>query len=168
MLMSRTSHYLTNTNMEKRRIFAGEIYHIYNRGNQKMKLFRKPSDYKKFIRRIHEYSKKFSVHIFTYCLMPNHFHLLLKEPFRKSSKWSNISHFLHLLQTSYAKYFCHINRNYSGHVFQGTYKIKHVKNDEYFLTLQHYIYTNPVRKKLVVSPEDWPWTLRVDPKGRGR
>jgi putative transposase len=152
--------------MSKRLIYSGEIYHVYNRGNQKMILFSKPFHYKQFIAKIDQYSKRFPVTILAYCIMPNHFHFLLKEPQHNIVKWSNISHFLHLLQTSHSKFFNKINPRYSGHVFQGTFKIKHVKDDSYLKNLKYYILHNPVRDGFVKSPEDWPYsgtTLRVDP-----
>jgi REP element-mobilizing transposase RayT len=104
------------------------------------------------------YSKLFDVGIMAYCLMPNHFHLLLQEPEKIPPKWSWISHLLHRLQSSYATYFCRKNSNYSGHVFQGSFKIKYVDNERYFSSLIDYINNNPVRKNLVVKPEDWPYS----------
>jgi REP element-mobilizing transposase RayT len=148
----------------KPRLFApNTIHHIYNRGSQKMTLFSHPKDYSRFLLKIQEYKERYPVEILAYCLMPNHFHFLIREPDddpKGPSRplGSNIADFLHILQTAYAKYFQAIHPDFSGRVFQGTYKSKLVEKDPYFLQLFAYIHDNPVRKGLVQKPESWPYS----------
>jgi putative transposase len=137
----------------------GEYYHIYNRGVEKRNIFNSDADRDRFVRllflsngqRAFMYrdvkSKKFSeidrdtplVAIGSYCLMPNHFHILIKEIAPKG-----ISHFMEKFSTSYAKYFNTKNERI-GPLFQGRFKAKHVNVDEYLKYLIAYIHLNPIK-----------------------
>jgi len=147
----------------QRKIFADQIYHIYNRSVCKIPLFREQADYIRFLLKISVFKKRYPVQIIAYCLMPNHFHLLLREP-EKSFKttMSNISFFLQQLQNSYAKYFG-IKYKHSGRVFQGVFKSKHIKNDEQLFQTIDYIHNNPVRKKMVRPYTRWPYSSASNP-----
>jgi putative transposase len=144
-----------------------EYYHIYNRGVNKMKIFIDYNDYDRFLKLLYSINNttltKFSdietipgkawtferdetlVDIGAFCLMPNHFHLLLKEKTK-----TGITIFLHRLATSYSTYF---NKKYkrNGSVFQGKFKSEHIKNNRYLKYLFSYIHLNPI--KLV--QRDW-------------
>ena len=143
----------------------GEYYHIYNRGIDKREIFMNKYDYERFIQLLY-YANMFEpVHIQrlpnqsfplmrqgltltdigVWCLMPNHFHLLIKV---KSD--GSLSKFLAKLQTGYSMYFNKKNER-SGSLFQGTFKAEHVDKDEYLKYLYSYIHLNPI--KLVQS--DW-------------
>jgi putative transposase len=137
-----------------------EYYHIYNRGVEKKILFKDDKDYEYFIRSLYfslsdemfkqqqlkelsfsDYPiKKRVVSIGAYVLMPNHFHLLVKVKDKKE-----FSTFMNKLQTSYAMYF---NNKYvrTGRLFQGTFKAKHIDQDEYLKYLYGYIHLNPIKK----------------------
>lgn len=118
--------------------FKDGHYHIYNRGSEKRTIFLEEKDYLKFLTRIQENSKKFCIDILCFCLMPNHFHLLLKQ----TSDASIIS-FMNTTQLSYAKFF---NTKYQrvGPLFQGRFKAKLIETDEYLLQLSAYIHRNPL------------------------
>ena len=136
------------------------IHHVYNRGSQKMSLFRSTSDYHRFLSRATEYLDKHAIEIIAYCLMPNHFHFLVREldlggPIPLGS---SIAGYFHRLLTSYAKYFSHKHPDYTGGVFQGKYKNKIVQSDNYFFQLIGYIHDNPVKSGLVERPEQWPYS----------
>ena len=130
--------------------FERGLYHIYNRGHNKMVIFRDQGDYKFFLERLEEILNlrptksrwlkplpKGSFTILAYCLMPNHFHLLVKQESRLP-----VSKLLSKLLTSYGIYF---NRKYNqvGTIFQDQFKSKQVDNDEYLAPLSAYIHRNP-------------------------
>lgn len=137
-------------------------YHIYNRGVEKRNIFINKRDYQQFLLAMDFYSKtplssKLSdfkrrigkiketesqtnlVQIFSYCLMPNHFHFLLKQ-----SADGGITHFLRKFTNSYTRFF---NTKYDriGPLFQGTFKAKLIENDEYLLQVSKYIHRNPLK-----------------------
>ena len=113
-------------------------YHIYNRGSEKRTIFQAPRDYINFLDRVKDKSIKFNIDILSYCLMPNHFHFLL----RQSSDISLVN-FLNAIQLGHAKYF---NTKYSrvGPLFQGRFKAKLIETEEYLLQLSAYIHRNPI------------------------
>lgn len=156
-------------------LITGEIYHIFNRGNEKRDIFIQPRDYKRCQRTIYYYQfqgpkPKFSnfglfnlqsfnpslqdklVNIHCYCLMPNHFHFLMQQ-----LKDNGISIFLSQFSNSYTKYF---NTKYTrvGSLFQGTFKSVLVESDEQFIHLSRYIHINPVVSTLVKSLDRYPWS----------
>lgn len=123
------------------------VYHIYNRGVNKRLIFIEPVDYEVFIYLTKKYLSKFSVsrsdqglHLLVYCLMPNHFHFLI----RQHSEPRQISKFMQGLITSYVMYF---NDRYqrTGTLFESRYKGILVKKDMHLLQLVRYIHLNPLR-----------------------
>jgi putative transposase len=129
------------------RVFAaGLLYHVIVRGNQRRKTFRIDDDYKAYLDRLEKYRAQCHVHIYAYCLMPNHVHLLVETTSTPLAK------FMQGLQQSYTQYF---NRRYRkvGHLFQGRYKAIICHRDKYLLALVRYIHLNPVRAKLATRPE---------------
>lgn len=152
--------------MERKFSFAPEEYfHIFNRGTEKREIFTISDDYKRFIKtlylcnsvnpiKLRDVPKKetFSyereetlVDIGAYCLMPNHFHLLVR-----AKNDGGVSSFMEKIQTAHSMYF---NKRYgrSGSLFQGPFKAEHVSRDEYLKYLFAYIHLNPI--KLIDS--DW-------------
>ena len=148
--------YLLMTKKENHMTFTGEYYHVFNRGNQKQKIFFEDENYEFFICRLEKYLKECGPGLIAYCLMPNHYHLLLQEEVDKG-----IPKLMHKLQTSYAKA---INRRYYkvGHLFQGSYKKVNVQTNTQFLHLSGYIHLNPVKTNLVICPEDWNFSSYQD------
>jgi len=131
--------------------YPGAFYHVLNRGNNLEHLFRNEKDREKFLTLIGKMKDRFSLVIHTYCLMDNHYHLLIetKEP--------NLSQAIQWLNVSYAIYF---NRRYGrpGHLFQGRFKAILIEADEYLRPLSRYIHLNPVRAKLVPTPDLYLWS----------
>jgi len=141
-------------------LVQNEFYHVYNRGVDKRIIFTEPADYTRFvnllylcnasqpvdyrlIQNTHDNVFEFDrsdtlVSIGAYCLMPNHFHLLLTPKTE-----TGVATFMNKLSTSYTMYF---NRKHerSGSLFQGTYKAKHATSDEYLKYLYSYIHLNPI------------------------
>ena len=129
----------------------GYYYHIIARGQRKNPLFFSDKDYAYFLKLINEYSKKHDLEIFAFCLMKNHYHLLVKR-----NKDSLKDFFLNL-HTKYAIYF---NNKYKtvGHVFQGRYKSFIILNEKYIYTLIDYIHNNPVKTQLVKNIKDYKYS----------
>ncbi len=138
-------------------------YHVYNRGNRKLNIFIQNRDYKRFLERLREYKDKFNVSILSYCLMPNHFHLLLKQETEKP-----ITFFMLRLCTSYAKYF-NIKYDQVGSLFQGPLKAKLIDSDEYLLQLSRYIHRNPISISTPgVDLALYPWSSYSSYVSRGK
>ncbi|MFH0764722.1 MAG: transposase [Candidatus Omnitrophota bacterium] len=93
-----------------------------------------------------------SVAIISYCVMPTHFHLILKE-----IKENCVPTFMSKMLNSYARYF-NIRHNRKGHLWEGTYKKVLITSDEQLLHLTRYIHLNPVTAYLVNKPEEWPYS----------
>jgi putative transposase len=128
---------------------AGGIYHIINRGNMKMQLFDDTEDYEYFLELLQKGTKREKVEIHAYCLMPNHFHLLLIPQEEKS-----LSRLMQWVMTSHVRYY-HKKNKTSGHIWQGRYKSFMVEKESYYLTLIRYIEANASRAKLVKRAEEW-------------
>ncbi|HSE42065.1 MAG TPA: transposase [Acidobacteriota bacterium] len=131
-------------------------YHVYNRGVERRTLFLDRQDYGLFKSRIYKYSVASKVSVFAYCVMPNHYHLLVQ-----SNDETDLTKMIHRLQTSYAGYF---NKRYkhSGYVFQGRYNCKKISTTTYLMWLTCYIHLNPVDSGLVTKPDLWPHSNYVD------
>ena len=136
----------------------GEYYHIYNRGVEKRKIFMDKGDHERFVRLLYSANSDTSVHLSNYqgfallemkrgesivavgawALMPNHFHLLLKEV-----KENGISEYLHKVLTGYSMYF-NIKYHRKGSLFAGAFNAKHLDTDEYLKYQYAYIHLNPI------------------------
>ncbi|HNS32158.1 MAG TPA: transposase [bacterium] len=136
----------------ERGLFDGFIYHILNRGNGKQTVFHEKYDYQYFVNLLYEAKKNYRVKIFAYCLMPNHYHLVVCP-----EKGDDLSKMLQWVMTSHVRYF-HKLRGTSGHVWQGRYKSFIIKNDAHLLTVLRYVENNPVRARIVNSGKEWLWS----------
>ncbi len=130
----------------------GQIYHVLNRGNGRQEIFHKEKDYEAFINLMKEAKGCYPVKIFGYCLMPNHFHIIIKP-----DKGEDLSKWMQWLMTSHVRRY-HRHYGGSGHVWQGRFKSFIVQKDEYLLMVLRYIEGNPVRAGLVQSAKDWLWS----------
>ena len=127
------------------------FYHIINRGFERRHIFKENKDYIKFLENLLKYKKKFDWIIYCYCLLPNHYHLLIQ------TKKHPLARILNSLQTAYGVYF---NRKYKriGPIFAGRYKSIIVQKDEYFMQVSKYIHLNPVKAGLVNNPLIYPYS----------
>jgi REP element-mobilizing transposase RayT len=130
-------------------LIENACYHIYARGNQKQIVFIGKDDFEFYLRQLKHYKIKYSFHLYGYCLMPNHIHLMGKPTVPEK-----LSNFMQCLQRSYTAYY---NKKYDkvGHLWQGKFKTKLITKDQYALDCISYIETNPVRAKLVKNPKDY-------------
>jgi putative transposase len=133
-------------------IVDGQYYHVYNRGNRKQPIFGEDSDYRSFLRKLRDASWTYRVRIVVYTLMPNHFHFVLVQ-----GSDGSIQRFMNSVESSVAK---HFNLKYGevGHLFQGRYGCNRIDSDESLLIVARYIHLNPVAARLVLDPEDWPYS----------
>ncbi|MCK4244138.1 MAG: transposase, partial [Candidatus Omnitrophica bacterium] len=131
--------------------YAGALYHIISRGNETREIFIDKRDRGKFLQCLKEIILRYNVKIHTYCLMDNHYHLIMETPH------GNIVDAMHYLNSSYTVYFNSLHKRI-GHLFQGRYKSLLVEKDPYLPALSRYIHLNPVRKNLVKNPQDYPWS----------
>lgn len=130
------------------KLYKDNYYHIYNRGVNHSTIFFEKRNYMFFIDRLHETTKNIAETI-CYCLMPNHFHIVLFI-----CDESKIERSLTRLFISYSKA---INKSMarSGPLFDGRFKSKLIPENNYLLHLSRYIHLNPVRANMVTKAEDW-------------
>lgn len=155
--------------MRKVPLVTNEIYHIYNRGVNKGKIFFAEGDYRRFyLAALHYKSKssKFSyenplndpgsseiprVQILSYCLMPNHFHFLIKQLVD-----NGISSYFRQLANSYSHYMS-VKHDRVGHLFQGRFKNVLIESDEQLMHVSRYIHLNPLVSELVSDLKKFDW-----------
>ena len=153
-------------------LVTNEIYHVFNRGVEKRDIFSVEREYKHFIETLGHYRtsneklsrkgkillKKESANnlaeILCFCLMPNHFHLLLKQ-----ISDEGISHFIRKAANSYTRYF-NIKNNRVGPLFQGAFKAVRIETDEQLLHVSRYIHINPLTGHIVLREKltSFPWS----------
>lgn len=131
--------------------YPGAFYHVINRGNAGQDVFKSLRDREKFLEYLETATTRFFIRIHTYCLMTNHYHLLVETP------EANLSRAMQWINVSYAVYF-NTKRERHGHLFQGRFKSVLVEADEYLKPLSRYIHLNPLRAKMVASASDYPWS----------
>jgi putative transposase len=131
--------------------FSGAVYHITSRGNGKQNIFFEDKDRKMFLSLLWEVVERERWICYAYCLMDNHYHLLIE------TTRPNLSRGMRELNGVYAQKLNYI-KDSVGHVFQSRYKSILVEKDNYLLELCRYIALNPVRAKIVENPEDWEWS----------
>ena len=131
--------------------FAGALYHVTSRGDGQEDIYLDDRDRELFLEVLGEVSEQFNWTPHAYCLMGNHYHLLLETPD------GNLSKGMRHLNGVYTQRF---NRKHKrvGHVFQGRYKAIIVQKQTYLLELARYIVLNPVRARMVRNAKDWPWS----------
>jgi len=117
--------------------YEGAVYHVTARGNERRAIFRDDADRERFVRALAESVERFEVRLYLFCLMTNHFHLVVETP------RANLSRFMHRLQTAHTVYFNRRHRR-CGHLMQGRYGARLVEKDAYILRLSRYVHLNPV------------------------
>lgn len=139
-----------------RELHENAFYHLINRGNNKQLVFRKDLDFHVFLSLLIESKQQHPLPIFGYCLMPNHYHLILQ-----AKKPETVRRFVHWAMTCFSEY-SHAEHKTSGHLWQGRYKNFLIDCDQYLVTALRYIEGNPLRAKLVNSCIEWPWSSAKD------
>lgn len=131
--------------------FPQALYHVTSRGNARQRVFRDDEDRKMFLATLAWVVERFGWRCHAYCLMDNHLHLLIETP------QPNLSRGMRQLNGVYTQRF---NRHHKkvGHLFQGRFKAILAEKEGYLLELARYIVLNPVRAKMVKTPERYPWS----------
>jgi putative transposase len=131
--------------------FTGAVYHITSRGNAKQAIFIDDEDKGSFLDVLTIVIERFNWLCHAYCLMENHYHLLIETPN------GNLSKGMRELNGVYTQGF---NQRYRrvGHLFQGRYKAIIVEKDNHLMSLCRYVVLNPLRVGLIARPEQWRWS----------
>ncbi len=153
-------------------LVTNQYYHVFNRGVDKMQIYSSVRDYKKFIDTCKYYmtanrltrlsywnptknlaiNNDLHVEIIAYCLMPNHFHFLLKQV-----REDGITEFMRLLQNSYTKYF-NIKHKREGPLLQGRFKSSHISDTDILIHVSRYIHLNPIVSFVTTSLNSYRWS----------
>ena len=129
------------------------IYHVINRANGKQKIFHKDYDYKAFVKILVEAKEKIAMRILAFCIMPNHWHLVL-YPYKNN----DLSRFIQWVTLTHTqRWHAHYESVGFGHLYQGRFKSFPIQEDEHCITMTRYVERNALRAKLVTKAEDWPW-----------
>jgi putative transposase len=131
--------------------FPGALYHVTSRGNQGMEVFGDDDDRLAFLRTLQATACRFNWICHSYCLMGNHYHLVIETPDGNLSKGMRQVNGVH---TQYVNR----RRKNGGHLFQGRYKAILVEKESHLLEVIRYVVLNPVRARITSLPEEWPWS----------
>lgn len=130
----------------------GGYYHVYNRGANRTPIFRSDENYHFLLRRISQYVESMQVAVIAYCLMPNHYHFVLRQDGEIP-----LGNFIQAVFNSYTKAF---NKMYDrrGTLFEGPFRAIAVDEEEYLIHLCRYVHRNPQEAGLVTNPNEWPYS----------
>ena len=130
----------------------GYCYHVYNRSIEGKIIFKSKDNYEFLLRKMGEYIAIYNLSMIAYCLMPNHYHMLIRVDTNNT-----LSPFIKRLFNSYTQAYNKQNHR-KGTIFEGSAQVKLVESDEYVLLLSRYIHLNPVQAGLVDSPGEWQYS----------
>lgn len=131
--------------------YPDAFYHITSRGNEQQDIFKSDTERERFLSYLQSATERYGAVIHVYCLMSNHYHLLLETPL------GNLSQIMRHINGAYTTYF-NTKRQRFGHLFQGRYKAILIEADEYAGELSRYIHLNPVRAGIAKRPEAYRWS----------
>ncbi len=137
---------------------ANVVFHVINRANDRRRLFSQPDDYNEFLGLLETAAERVPVRICAFCLMPNHWHLVLLPTTK-----GDISCFMHWVSGVHAM---RVRRRWnavgSGHVYQDRFKSLPVETGVYYYNVMKYVEANALRANLVARAEDWQWSSLFD------
>ncbi|MCH8880001.1 MAG: transposase [Planctomycetes bacterium] len=133
---------------------GGVVYHVLNRANGRAQFFDKDAEYRAFVLLLADTLTKTPVRILSYCVMPNHWHLILWP-----AKDGQLSQFMQKLTVAHTqRWHARHGTSGTGHLYQGRFKSFPIQSDEHFLTVCRYVERNPLRARLVRHSENWRWS----------
>lgn len=140
--------------MPRRPPTSDQVLHVMNRGARRLRLFENDADYQTFLASLVHGLEKVPVRLLAYCVMPNHFHLVVRP-----TDSGQLGRFMQRVTSMHSRRW-HRSRGSEGTgcVYQGRYRAVVVRSDEQFLAVCRYVERNAVRAKLVMRAEDWPWS----------
>ncbi|MFH1524159.1 MAG: transposase [Chloroflexota bacterium] len=138
-------------------IFApSQYYHVYNRGTGRGNIFFNPGNYEYLVQLVKRYIQPCGISVIAYCLMPNHYHFLLRQETEiPLSKFINVTFNANVQAVNK-------QQDRSGTLFEGRYRLAIVDNWGYLVHICRYIHFNPVKAGLVNKPEEWPYSNYAD------
>ena len=141
--------------------YPGAVYHITSRGNEKKPIFKDDSDRESFLSTLHRVNKRYNWICHAYCLMDNHYHLLIETPD------GNLALGMRQLNGVYTQTF---NKRHTrtGHLLQGRYKAILIQKETHLLEVCRYVVLNPVRARVVDKPEEWKWSSYRSTAGKDK
>lgn len=139
--------------------YSGAVYHITSRGNEKKPVFKSDQDRNNFLNTLQHVNKRYHWLCHAYCLMDNHYHLLIETPD------GNLAIGMRQLNGVYTQLFNKLHER-TGHLFQGRYKSILIQKDSHLLEVCRYVVLNPIRAKMVEAPEEWQWSSYQATAGR--
>lgn len=141
--------------------YDGAIYHVTSRGNAKKPIFKDDKDRLAFLDILQQVNHRYNWHCHAYCLMKNHYHLVIETPD------GNLSKGMRQFNGVYTQAF---NRRHKrvGHIFQGRYKAILIQKESHLLEVCRYVVLNPVRAKIVEQAAQWKWSSYRPTAGRGK
>lgn len=145
----------------KRPQFANALYHVTSRGNRGDAILCDPPERLRFLAILAQAGGRYRWQCLAYCLMTNHYHLVLRTP------EPNISQGMHHLNGIYARWF-NWRHGYSGHLFQRRFHSRVIESDWHLLEACRYVVLNPVRAGLVTKPAAWTWSSYCATVGTSR
>lgn len=131
--------------------YAGAVYHITSRGNERKKIYCAEDDRALFLSILQRVNHKYHWYCHAYCLMDNHYHLIIETPD------GNLSKGMRQLNGVYTQAYNRLH-NRVGHIFQGRYKAIVIEKESHLLEVCRYVVLNPVRAEMVKKPEEWRWS----------
>ncbi len=132
--------------------YKGYYYHIYNRGNNRQNICIQDHDYIRLLELFTKNKDNYSVSFIAFCLMPNHYHLILRQ-----NGGQSLSKFIKSTFQSYVQSFNHRNKR-TGKLFEGKAQGKLIDETEYLLHLCRYVHLNPVEAGFVQKADDWKYS----------
>ena len=139
--------------------YAGAVYHVTSRGNEKKPVFKTETDRQNFLNTLQHVGKRYNWICHAYCLMTNHYHLLIETPD------GNLSIGMRQLNGVYTQLFNRLHGR-AGHLFQGRFKAILIQKDSHLLEVCRYVVLNPVRAKMVEKPDDYSWSSYLATAGK--
>lgn len=131
--------------------YDGALYHVTTRGNARKAIYKDDEDRSSFLAVLDGINKRFNWVCHAYCLMGNHYHLVIETPD------GNLSKGMRQLNGVYTQRYNRRHRR-AGHVFQGRYKAIVIERESYLLEVSRYVVLNPVRARAVGKPDEWRWS----------
>ena len=133
---------------------SGVCFHVLNRAVARLTLFEKAEDYEAFERVLEEAVARIPLPIFSYLIMPNHWHFVVRP-----TSDSEVSEFFRwLTHTHTMRWHAHYHTEGTGHLYQGRFKTFPIEDDEHLLTVMRYVERNALRANLVENAEDWKYS----------
>jgi putative transposase len=141
--------------------YPGAVYHVTSRGNEKKPVFKDDHDRLNFLNTLQHVNKRYNWICHAYCLMTNHYHVLIETPD------GNLSLGMRQLNGVYTQLF---NKRHgrTGHLFQGRYKAILIQKDSHLLEVCRYVVLNPVRARMVENPAEYPWSSYLATAGTAK